>query len=401
MSYINHLPQSLLTLFYNKVYFIIEVIKINRVLKYETIYEAIKEQIIDDKYPLDQPLPTQIEMAKKFDTSEITSRRALVELANDGIITRIRGKGSFVNPLFIKQLKSEQNKITKAYYVHTDVPFQLLSHRFYVDLLEGIHHACKMKNIKFEMWNYHRKGEPPNEKGVGLIILNDGKAVGISLEVLDKWKKEERPIITSHFYYPHLDIPYVVVNNVNSGYLAAQHLISQKHKNLGIILTGNSLLDMNQEFMFRLEGYKLALSHHQIPFYSENVVIVSGEQESEQMGFEGMKRLLALKKAPTAVVATSDLKAFGAIEAINDAGLRVPEDISVIGIDDIQLSKYFSPALTTINQNSYKLGERSVELLEEYATTNNSNRKELLKDEIYPKLVLRDSTTMFSDYIDI
>ncbi|PWU69582.1 substrate-binding domain-containing protein [Gracilibacillus dipsosauri] len=369
----------------------------NKKPMYEIIYKTLKEQIINDKYPLDKPLPTQIEIAKMFNTSEITSRRALVELATDGIITRIRGKGSFVNPSLKNQLESEQNKITKIYYVHTEVSFQLLSHRFYVDLLEGIHHDCEKKNIKFEMWNYHRNGEPPNEKGVGLIILNDGKGDGISLDVLDKWKQERRPLITSHFYYPHLEIPYVVVNNVNSGYLATQHLIAHKHHNIGIILTGDSLLDMNQEFMLRLEGYKLALSHHQILFRSENIQIVSGEHESEQMGFEGMKRLLALNNPPTAVVATSDLKAFGAIEAIKDAGLSVPEDISVVGIDDLQLSKYYSPALTTINQNSYTLGKRSVELLEEYAMLDKNNNKELIKDEIYPKLIVRDSTKMLSE----
>ncbi|WP_286172012.1 GntR family transcriptional regulator [Gracilibacillus phocaeensis] len=369
----------------------------NKKPMYEIVYESLKEKILNDEYPLDKPLPTQIEIAKMFQTSEITSRRALVELANDHIITRIRGKGSFVNPSLLHKLENEQNKITKIYFVHNKFSFQLLSHRFFVDLLDGIHHTCEDKKIKFEMWNYQRKGEPPNTIGVGLVILNDDKGVGISLDVLDRWRKEQRPIITAHFYYPHLEIPYVVVNNVNSGYLATQHLIAREHRNIGIILTGNSLLDMNQEFMLRLEGYKLALSHHQIPFHSDRMVIVGGESESEEMGYEGMRSLLDLDNTITAVVATSDMKAFGAIEAIKDAGLSVPEDISVVGIDDLQLSKYYSPSLTTINQNSYTLGKRSVELLEEYAMIGENEPKNLLKDEIYPKLIVRDSTKVLSD----
>src|SRR5699024_10288869 len=145
----------------------------------------LKEQIISGAYPPETPLPKQIEIAKMFNTSEITSKRALVELASDGIITRIRGKGSFINPLLIQQLEKEQNRITKVYFVHTEASFQLLSHRFYIDLLDGIHCVCDKKNIKFEMWNYFEKGEPPNEKGIGLIILNDGKGNGISLNVLN------------------------------------------------------------------------------------------------------------------------------------------------------------------------------------------------------------------------
>lgn len=359
---------------------------------YETIYEKLKEQILEGKYPLEKPLPTQIELAKIFNTSEITSRRALVELANHGIIHRIRGKGSFINPSVIQKIENEKNQIRKVYFVHSGVPFQFLSHRFYIDLLDGIAHKCKMGNIEFHVWNYSRKGEPPNQKGIGLIILNNNKDDSISLEVLDRWRREKRPLITAHFYYPHLQIPHVVINNVNSGYLATQHLIAQKHSNIGIILTGNSLLDMNQEFMFRLEGYKLALAQHHISLATENLVIVSGTNESEKMGYEGMERLLSLNNPPTAVVATSDLKAYGAIEAINNAGLKVPEDISVIGIDDIPLSKYYSPALTTINQNSFKLGERSVELLEEYALTLHEEHGELLKDEIAPELIVREST---------
>lgn len=359
---------------------------------YVMIYESLKEQIKNGVYAIDKPLPSQIEIAKMFNTSEITSRRALVELARDGVIKRIRGKGSFINPSLMEEKQYQTEKITKVYYVHSDVPFQLLSHRFYIDLLDGIHDTCNKKDIKFEMWNYHLKGDPPREKGVGLIILNDGKKDSISLDVLERWKKEMRPMVSAHFYYPHLEIPYVIVNNINSGYLATQYLISQEHRNIGIILTGNSLLDMNQEFMFRLEGYKLALAQHHIPFHPDNLVILPGENESEHMGFEGMKRLLTLDKPPTAVVVTSDLKAYGAMEAIRSVGLKVPDDISVIGIDDFPVSKHCSPALTTINQNSYRLGERSVELLEQYAINIKDYQTEQLKDEIDPTLIIREST---------
>ncbi len=368
---------------------------------YLNIVEELKEKIINGEFPADEPLPTQIEFAKMFNTSEITSRRALMELVNEGLIYRVRGKGSFVNKDFgkatdIQNGDNTYQKIKRIYFVYPNISLQALSHRFYQELMDGINERCKQVNIDFQLWNIGKQGNIPDEDDAGFIILTHVQgSKEISLNMIEMWKKENRKIVTVHFYYPHLRIPYVVIDNLTGGYLATQHLLSLGHEKIGIILTGKSLIEINQEFSLRMEGYKLALSQHQIDFNSSYVSFATGNLETEEMGYEGMKSLLEIRNPPTAVVVTSDYKAFGAMEAAKDHGLRVPEDISIVGFDDTPFGKYSSPQLTTINQNSLKLGKRAVELLvENYQHQLNDS---ILKDEIVPELVIRESTKVVSE----
>ncbi|WP_077620281.1 GntR family transcriptional regulator [Bacillus sinesaloumensis] len=361
---------------------------------YLYVAEELKKQIYNGDFPVDQPLPTQIEFANIFKTSEITSRRALTELVNEGLIYRVRGKGSFVKINKAEEHTNSESEveIKRIYFVYPNCSLNLLAHPFYQELLDGINEGCEDKDVEFVTWNIGKQGKLPDDKNAGFIVLAQGQgSEEISLKMLEGWKNENKRLVSVHFYYPHLKIPYVIINNVTGGYLATQHLISQGHEKIGLILTGRSLIELNQEFSLRMQGYKLALSQHQLPFNPSYVAIAEGMQETEEMGYECMKKLLDLDDPPTAVVATSDYKAFGAIQAALDYGFKVPEDISVIGFDDIPFGKYSSPPLTTINQNSLKLGKRAVELLvDEY---DKSDKEDILKDEIAPDLIVRGSTS--------
>lgn len=357
---------------------------------YVHVLEEIRKKIINGEFPVDQPLPTQKEFAHIFNTSEITSRRALTELANEGYILRVRGKGSFV-----KNAANDSSvnllQIKRIYFVYPETSLQVLTHRFYQDLMDGIYEASKEKDLQFLTLNMGKYDQLPDDKEAGFIVLPHVQgSQEISIKTLEAWKNEGRKIVTVHFFYPHLKIPYVVINNITGGYLATQHLISHGHEKIGIILTGKSFMDINQEFSLRMEGYKSALLQHQIKFDTSYIYVAEGNYETEEMGYKGMKALLSLKEPPTAVFATSDYKALGAIQAAIDSGLKVPEDISIIGFDDISLSKYSTPPLTTINQNAKHLGKRAIEILvDEY---NDKDNDDLLKDEIVPELIVREST---------
>ncbi|MBS4197000.1 GntR family transcriptional regulator [Bacillus sp. FJAT-49870] len=358
---------------------------------YVHVLENIKNMIINGEFPVDQPLPSQKEFADIFNTSEITSRRALTELANEGYIFRIRGKGSFIKKIEDDE-ETKKLKIKRVYFVYPDAPLQVLTHRFYQDLMDGIFSSCKEKGIQFLTWKIGENEKLPDDNQAGFIVLPHVQgAQEISVKTLETWKMKEKRLVTVHFYYPHLKIPYVVINNITGGYLATQHLISCGHEKIGIILTGKSFMDINQEFSLRMEGYKSALLQHQIEFDPSYIYIAEGNSETEEMGYKGMKALLSLTEPPTAVFATSDYKAIGAIRAAIDSGLKVPEDISIVGFDDISLAKYSTPPLTTFNQNSQNLGKRAVEILvEEY--NKKENEEEILKDEIVPELIIREST---------
>ncbi|MFC5470468.1 LacI family DNA-binding transcriptional regulator [Cohnella suwonensis] len=111
----------------------------------------------------------------------------------------------------------------------------------------------------------------------------------------------------------------------------------------------------------RLDGYRAGLKKAGIPYRDDYVV--DGDFTKEE-GYRLMKELLANPDRPTAVVCGSDLEAIGAIEAIREAGLSVPEDISVVGFDDIEIAAHVSPPLTTVRQDMATIGRRAIELVD-------------------------------------
>jgi LacI family transcriptional regulator len=107
-------------------------------------------------------------------------------------------------------------------------------------------------------------------------------------------------------------------------------------------------------------GYQQALAAHGIPH--DDGLIQRGDY-TEEGGYEGMQRLLTLPARPTAIFAANDMMAMGAILAIQEAGLSVPQDIAVVGFDDIPTARLVNPPLTTVAQFQVELGRRAADLL--------------------------------------
>lgn len=357
---------------------------------YQSIYTDLKQQILSGKLAPHTPLPLQGEIAKQYGTSEITSRRALTELAKDRLIYRVKGKGSFVADCAGDDPEqADRAPLNTVYFIHPRSHASMFEHRFFSDMFEGIHECCARNGIAFSISEIDDALRLPDHANAGYILLTHvPKAEEFRLDTLSRWKEERHRLVTVHFYYPHLRLPYVISDNLTGGYLATQHLLALGHKRIGIVLTGPSQLELNQEFSLRLQGYKLALNQHRIPLDPELVVTVDGQQETEDMGYAGFSRLMALAEPPTAIFATSDMKAIGVIRAAQDMGLTVPEQMSVVGYDNLAVSPYLSPPLTTIDQNSRQLGIRAVEILLELTEEQDS----LIKDEIVPQLIVRGST---------
>lgn len=132
-----------------------------------------------------------------------------------------------------------------------------------------------------------------------------------------------------------------------------------------------------------MDGYKKALGENNIDIDDE--LIISGEYNSGT-AYENVNKLLK-RKDITAIFALSDIMALGAIKAAIDNGLDVPRDISIVGFDGMDESKYYNPSITTVKQPKKKMAETSVELLFSLITTDGENKHVILDTE----LVERDS----------
>lgn len=149
----------------------------------------------------------------------------------------------------------------------------------------------------------------------------------------------------------------VCSDNTAGAMLAVEYLNSLGHSRIAHISGGMNTIPGRR----RENGYVAAMKQHGLELRED--YIVEGAFYALENGYAAMQRLLELSDRPTAVFASGDLLALGAVMAAKDSGLSVPEDISVMGYDDIELARYVSPALTTVRQDTASLGSRAAEIL--------------------------------------
>nr|WP_284503541.1 LacI family DNA-binding transcriptional regulator [Caballeronia sp. GAWG1-1] len=155
---------------------------------------------------------------------------------------------------------------------------------------------------------------------------------------------------------PGADVPKVLVDNVQGGYLATQHLIEAGHRRIAHISGPLGLFTVQE----RCEGYRRALAQANIEF--DETLVCFGSYERE-FGATALGRLLALPSPPTAIFAASDYLAVGLLEALRDRRIDVPRDMSIVGFDDMEFASLLMPPITTLRQSARDLGRTGVELL--------------------------------------
>lgn len=197
---------------------------------------------------------------------------------------------------------------------------------------------------------------------------------------LEQTNKQCVPIILVDRYYENSCLPYVVTNNFAGGYMAASLLVRNGHKNIACI-QGPPTAMTNRK---RIEGYTAVLKENGI----EDRAIVVGNEFSIQNGYLETKLLLNDGRRPTAIFALSNNIGLGAIKAIREAKLRIPEDISLVSFDNYMYLDFLEPAITRIGQMVDEMGKMAVKLLNESI----SNHREITSQiELSPEMIMRES----------
>lgn len=155
----------------------------------------------------------------------------------------------------------------------------------------------------------------------------------------------------------------VTIDDEKEGYRVTNYLISQGHRKIGFIYYTPA--DENTPNVRRYKGYLRALEENNIPFDPSLVatMAVVTEESGYKLGFQVMKQLYSRNHDMTAVFAYADILAIGAAKAITSMGLRIPEDISIVGFDGIEAAEYYQPSLDTVYQPATEMALSSVELL--------------------------------------
>ena len=231
--------------------------------------------------------------------------------------------------------------------------------------------------------------ENPDKEAAGLRLLQERRIDGLLLSPV----RVEAPHITAlvEEEVPHVLLSrrppgyrghFVGTDNVRGARLAVAHLIGLGHRRIAHL----SRADTVSSAVERIQGYRRELHEHGIAFDPDLVVSAPADVTG---GAGALPQLLALRPRPSAIFAYSDLQAIGLRIALDEAGLRVPEDVSIVGFDGIELASYVSPPLTTVAQDIQKIGVLGAEMLVRQLTGTPPQRKARL---LPPTLAVRGST---------
>ncbi len=239
------------------------------------------------------------------------------------------------------------------------IPF--FTNYFFIEVLQGVQE--KISSIGFDLI-LHGINHPDEIDESLRRSSRRGRVDGIiffSMRVPDsfakKWKDLEIPIVLVDTFHEAFDS--ITVENFQGAQIATEHLISLGHKNIGMI-TANIKSDPAR---IRLEGFRAAIQKHGLTPHPGNIIVsdvTKLDGFSRDAGYLAMKEMLKLgSNLPSAIFISSDVQAIGAISALREKGLRVPDDMAIVSFDDIELAQHFG--LTTMRQPMFRMGELAVD----------------------------------------
>lgn len=245
----------------------------------------------------------------------------------------------------------------------TIIPF--FTNYFFIEVLQGVQDSASEKGIDLILYGVNN---PAQAEYYLRRSLHGGRVDGVMFfsmsfpeSYVSKFEQMKLPVVIVDGHHDKFDS--ILVKNKDGATRATKHLISLGHRNIGMI---NASME-TAPARHRLEGYKAALKEAGIPFDMERVVIsANGKQDgfNREAGYDSMKEIVrrSFGRNPiTAVFIASDVQAIGALEAARELGVRVPEDIAIVGFDDIELAKHAQ--LTTVRQPMYEMGTLALQML--------------------------------------
>ncbi|MFV0401086.1 MAG: GntR family transcriptional regulator [Oscillospiraceae bacterium] len=324
--------------------------------KYVEIIRWCREQIDGGAYRPGDRFLSEKELGDRFDISRQTVRHALDLLENDGVIRRVRGSGTFI---------ADGNTAPGRKTMTVGVVSTYLDDYIFPSILQGIESVLTQEGYAIHLASTYNKAvnearalQAMMDNGVDGLIVEPTKSglPSINMELYRQIQLRRIPLVFFNAYYPALTLPYVALDDEQAGLLAARHLIRSGHKKVA----GIFLLDDIQGHL-RYSGYTKAIAEAGMDLMEDRNIWYTTEDKPYL--FTRPEYLLSRLGDSTGVFCYNDQLAFQLIAFLRSQGLRVPQDISVIGIDNSDMASLSEPPLTTIAHPMRELGVATAELL--------------------------------------
>lgn len=266
-----------------------------------------------------------------------------------------------------------------------------ISNSVFAESTLGVQDYADKKNIRVVLGNsYYNYSQEENlihvlrESQVDGLIITTTNLKG---EILKSLVDENFPFVLLFSTVKSGPMSAVGIDNYRGGYLATEHLVHLGHKRICMVAGNFSMTDRS---FHRWHGYKKCLRDNKI-LYDKQLLVQTDYSLSG--GRDSIKKLLSLPSPPTAVFCSNDYIALGAIKGAREMGLTLPDDLSIVGFDDMQTASYMVPALTTIQQPAKEMGQRAAKLLLEIIEQKSKPVQHMMDST----LIIRESTTRYPD----
>ncbi len=269
-----------------------------------------------------------------------------------------------------------------------DLVFNDLDSPWAVEIIRGVEDVAHAAGVGAVVSTIHRKAEPARQwlqnlrarASDGVILVNSM----LEPSLLAELRRLSVPlVVVDPDGTPSLDVPAIGATNWAGGLSAAEHLLSLGHRRIGVVTGPRNMLCSQA----RLDGYRAALTAAGVQLADE--LLHEGDFYHES-GFKSGQAMLTLAEPPSAILASSDQMALGVYEAVRQHGLRVPDDVSVLGFDDLPEVKWSSPPLTTVRQPLAEMGALAARTVLRLAA---GDEVESPRVDLATTLVVRESTT--------
>jgi len=343
----------------------------------------LKEQIEQGVFKPDDKIPTEEEIVQITGLARATIRQAVQNLVNMGYLTRKRKLGTFV--------LNRSTEFIKTTIIGILVPD--IRSGYAPELARGAEdEAAKNKHSLilcntddlFVRANFYAD-QLLQHSVSGVIFIPTATSDDKNLQLIQKFQKNQIPVVLADRNVLNLDIDYVTTNNFDGAFEITEYLLSMGHQKIGITLS--TLFSTERQ---RLEGYKKALSDHNIPINPAYIFTNPGPY-NEKFYIECTRKLLTQKDRATAIFAGHDRIAYLIHSTAHKMGVRIPEDLSLVGYDDLPFTNSHPVSLTTMHQPIYELGQESMKLiLSRINGDKNEPHTIVLKSKLVERSSVRD-----------
>ena len=329
------------------------------------------------------------DLAKKLNLTAATVSRALsnhprISPATKELVINLAKKMDYKRDRLASSLRSGKTHTIGVIIPSADI-------NFFGSVVHGIESIANING--YHILLYQSNESPEYEiKAVEAFIgaKVDGILASVAKKTLDfshylEIKKREIPLVFFDRSKDVLNIPTVIINDFKGAFIATEHLIKQGYKSVAHI-SGQLHLKI---FHNRLKGYKAALQHYNLPI--DESLIYNGDVSIEA-GRKAMSYFLSLSKPPDGIFAAEDFTALGVIKAAKEHNIKIPQQLGVIGFANEPFGEHITPSLSSIDQQTKKMGKEAFNLLLKIINNKNKKSMEVSPIILEPVPEFREST---------